>query len=315
MILLVVLTSGLCAFASVFYFLTPTRRAWVRERLAAHVPADTSDTPKRSRKERLEDLYDALERRFETTKLWRRIESLRERSGVSFRTAELVVFALSSGLAVVAFAGVTGSSLFVLVLLFLADLAVVGAVLGIKARRRLAAFDDQLPDLLDLLAANLKAGHSFGQGLQAVAADAESPARDELDRVLAEGRLGRPIESSLRDMNARIGSKEFDFVLTAVMIQREVGGSLAGLLEMVAQTVRQRHQFRRKLSALTATGRVSAYVLVGLPFLVALFLEAINPAYMSPLFDTSTGRLLIMVALVMIGIGAVLLRRIAAFAG
>ncbi len=116
-------------------------------------------------------------------------------------------------------------------------------------------------------------------------------------------------------MNARIGSKEFEFVLTAVTIQQQVGGSLAGLLEMVAQTVRQRHQFGRKLSALTATGRISAYVLVALPFLVALFLWAINPGYMSPLFQTSTGQMLIVVALVMIGFGAVLLRRIVSFGG
>jgi tight adherence protein B len=256
-----------------------------------------------------------MERRFQTTGPWQRLENLRQRSGVSIRTAELIVFAAASALVLVAFAGIAGSSPIVLLFLVLADLGGFLIVLSVKARRRMAAFDDQLPDLLDQLAASLKAGHSFSQAVQAVAADAEPPARDEFERVLAEGRLGRPIESAFRDMNARIGSKEFEFVLTAVTIQQQVGGSLASLLEMVAQTVRQRHQFARKLSALTATGRISAYVLVGLPFGVALFLSAINSSYMSPLFHTSTGRLLIVIALIMIGFGALLLRRIVSFTG
>jgi tight adherence protein B len=243
------------------------------------------------------------------------VERLRERAGVARGTAELVVLALAAGVALVFFGAVTGSSAALLVVLFLAGPAGLLVVLGVKARRRLRAFDDQLPDLLERLAATLKAGHSFTQALQAVADDADPPARDEFSRVLAEARLGRPLENAFRDMSARIGSKEFDFVLTAVTIQQQVGGSLAGLLELVAQTVRQRHQFSRKLSALTATGRISAYVLVALPFAVALFLQVINPDYMNPLFGTATGRMLIMVALIMIACGAVALRRIVSLGG
>ena len=118
------------------------------------------------------------------------------------------------------------------------------------------------------MAASLKAGHSFRQGMQSVVDEGVDPAAREFKRVLTEARLGRPMDDALTEMALRIGSKNFEFVMSAVTIQRQVGGSLAGLFDMVADTVRQRQQFRRKIKGLTAMGRMSAYVLVGLPFVV-----------------------------------------------
>ena len=138
-----------------------------------------------------------------------------------------------------------------------------------KAKRRLAAIDDQLPDLLVTLAATLKAGHSFRQGIQAVVDEGQPPASKEFKRVLTETQLGRPMDDALADMAARIGSKNVTFVVTAVTIQRQVGGSLAGIFDMVAEAVRNRQQFARKIRSLTAMGRASAYVLVGRPLLHA----------------------------------------------
>src|SRR6185437_10457999 len=121
-----------------------------------------------------------------------------------------------------------------------------------------------------------------------------------------------PMEEALTDTAERIGSKNFAFVITAVTIQRQVGGSLAGLFDMVADTVRQRQQFQRKIRSLTAMGRMSAYVLIGLPFFMAAALTAMNPGYMSPLYHSSTGHKLVVAALVMMGIGSLLLKRIVA---
>ena len=96
--------------------------------------------------------------------------------------------------------------------------------------------------------------------------------------MLTEARLGRPMDEALQEMAARVGSKNFDFVITAVTIQRQVGGSLAGLIDMVADTVRQRQQFARKIKGLTAMGRASAYVLMGLPFFIATHHHDHEPA-------------------------------------
>src|SRR6184192_4491087 len=103
------------------------------------------------------------------------------------------------------------------------------------------------------------------------------------------------MEQALMETADRIGSKNFSFVITAVNIQRQVGCSLAGLFDMVADTVRDRQQFARKIRSLTAMGRASAYVLVGLPFFIALAMSVLNPAYMDPLFHTPTGHMLMMV--------------------
>ena len=131
--------------------------------------------------------------------------------------------------------------------------------------------------------------------------------------MLTETRLGRPMDAALADMAQRIGSKNFEFVITAVTIQRQVGGSLASLFDMVADTVRNRQQFAKKIKGLTAMGRASAYVLIGLPFFVAFMLTLLNSEYMRPLWHTSTGHKLIITMFVMIGIGSLVLRKIVNF--
>jgi tight adherence protein B len=141
------------------------------------------------------------------------------------------------------------------------------------------------------------------------------PTARELRRVLTETRLGRPMDEALADMGERIGSTNLSFVLNAVTIQRQIGGSLAGLFDVVAETVRQRQQFARKIRSLTATGRMSAYVLAGLPFLVAALISVLSPSYMSPLWHSGTGHTIVGVALVMLGIGSVILKKIVSFKG
>ena len=158
-----------------------------------------------------------------------------------------------------------------------------------KARTRLRAFDNQLADLLVTLAASMKAGHSFRQGIQSVVDEGMEPAAREFKRVLTDTQLGRPMEDSLTEMAERVGSKDFTFVITAVTIQRQVGGSLASLFDMVAETVRQRQQFARRIRSLTAMGRMSAYVLVGLPFFLAFVMTLINRKFMAPLFHQPHG--------------------------
>src|SRR5204862_7741874 len=123
------------------------------------------------------------------------------------------------------------------------------------------------------------------------------------------------MEEALNDTADRIGSKNFSFVITAVNIQRQVGGSLAGLFDMVADTVPQRQQFARKIRSLTAMGRASAYVLVGLPFFIAFAITLLNPSYMDPLYHSSTGHTLIFMGLGMMAFGSLILKKIVSFKG
>ena len=201
-----------------------------------------------------------------------------------------------------------------MILAAMAGGAVPWLVVYIKGKRRTAAFENQLPDLLITLAASLKAGHSFKTGLQTIVDEGEA-SREQGAEARAHRGPARAADRSLSEMAARLGSKNFDFVITAVTIQRQVGGSLAGLIDMVADTVRQRQQFIRKIKGLTAMGRAGAYVLVGLPFFIAAVITLMNGSYMDPLYHSSTGHKLIITMLVMMAFGSFLLKRIVSFKG
>jgi tight adherence protein B len=123
------------------------------------------------------------------------------------------------------------------------------------------------------------------------------------------------MDDALADLAERIGSKNLSFVINAVTIQRQIGGSLAGLFDIVAETVRQRQQFLRKVKGLTAMGRMSAYVLVGLPFALAAIITMMNPQFMDVFWNTHYGHMLIGLDLVMITIGSLVLKKIVSFKG
>jgi tight adherence protein B len=305
---LIVLLAGAFAVAS-------PRDAWLKSRLRPHVAQQRRRT-KQSGRERLKiaaGLFHATENALGKFKPWHRLQRTLERADFPLRTVEFVYLMLGAGLV----GGLVGAGLTRSVPLIglglLGGAALPYLFLAFKARQRVKAFENQLPDLLVTMAAGLKAGHSFRQALQSVVDEDQPPASKELKRVLTETQLGRPMDEALVDMAQRIGSKNFEFVITAVTIQRQVGGSLAGLFDMVADTVRNRQQFAKKIKGLTAMGRASAYVLVGLPFFVAMMLTLLNSEYMRPLWHSSTGHKLIIIMLAMIGFGSLVLRKIVNF--
>jgi tight adherence protein B len=288
----------------------------LRRRIRPHVGQEPEKIKrKRERPGVLRNLFESTENVLGKSKQWSSLSRLLERGDVPLKTVEFAYVILACGLFlgfVVSVMGLHG--IFLFVAFILGALVPIGFVWR-KSKKRLAAFDEQLPDLLMAVAASLKAGHSFKQGIQTIVEEAQDPSKKEFQRVLAEASLGRPVEASLSDMAERLGSKNFSFIVTAVTIQNQVGGSLAGLFDMVADTVRQRQQFQRKIKALTAMGRASAYVLIALPIFLAMLLTAVNHKYMRPLFFSSAGHTLIIVGLVAMSIGSVILRKIVSFKG
>ncbi len=300
--------------ASAFLFASP-KGAWLKGRLAPHV-AEKRQRAKRVRGERLalaSGLFRATENALGHLKPWKRLGHMLERADLPLRTVEFVYIIVGSALLF----GLVAAA-FRIQVVFVGAALLAGGLLpymfvSLKARRRLKAFENQLPDLLVTMAAGLKAGHSFRQALQSVVDEDQPPASKELKRVLTETQLGRPMDAALLEMAHRIGSKNFEFVITAVTIQRQVGGSLAGLFDMVADTVRNRQQFAKKIKGLTAMGRASAYVLIGLPFFVAGMLTLVNEQYMRPLWTTSIGHKLLILMVVMMTIGSLILRKLVNF--
>ena len=313
--------AGLLVLLGALAFSFTRRTVWVKERLEAHVPPTRVRTRRASRSERfpfVQSLVRATERALGRARHLQAIGRLlawRWRADMPLRPAEflyVVIAAAFGGGLVVGFALRTPVG-------FLLGFAVGGLVpvafAMFKASRRLKAFEGQLPDLLITLAASLKAGHSFRQGIQTVVDEGQPPAADELKRVLTDTQLGRPMEDALAEMAQRLGSKNFEFVINAVTIQRQVGGSLAGLFDMVAETVRQRQQFARRIKSLTAMGRMSAYVLIGLPFFLAGAMTLINRSFMRPLWERHAGHVMLGAGLTMMCVGSLILKKIVSFRG
>jgi tight adherence protein B len=307
---LVLLAIGLVAAAQ--------KEGRLKATVAAHVEGNRRKSKSAAARERFaagSALMRATENAFGHLRQWRKVHRLLERADVPLRTVEFLYIAAGSSFLVGLLAAASGQDTFFVVGGFAVGGSVPFAYLTFKAKKRLRAFDNQLPDLLLTVAASLKAGHSFKQSLQTIVDEGQPPASKEFQRALAEARLGRPMEDALAEMAERVGSKDLDFVITAVTIQGQVGGSLAGLFDMVAEAVRQRQQFARKIRGLTAMGRASAYVLVGLPFVTAAILTLLNGELMDPLYHTSTGHMMIFAGLTMMGIGSLLLRKIVSFRG
>jgi tight adherence protein B len=314
----VALAVAACIFAGAVLLLAAPRGDRLRRRLAPYVGARARKRARGRTQERFATasmVMRATERAFGHLRVWHWLHRLLERADVPLRTVELVYAAAGSGLLLGLLFAVAGAPALVTLLAIVCGAAIPVLVVSVKARRRLAAIEEQLPDLLVTLAASLKAGHSFHQGIQAVVDEGQPPASAEFKRVLTDTRLGRSMDDALAEMGERVSSKNLTFVLTAVTIQRQVGGSLAGIFDMVADAVRQRQQFARKIRSLTAMGRASAYVLVGIPFFLLGAISLVNAEYMDPLYHTSTGHTLMVAGVVMIAFGSLVLRRIVSFRG
>jgi tight adherence protein B len=309
---LLVLAAGILAASTL-------RGSWLKRRVAAHVEPSRGRAAKhrtgRERLAMLSGLFRVTESTFAHRRQWRNLQLLLERADLPLRTVEFAWLLIGCSFVLAVLAAIISGGALAILACFLIGGFVPYLVVWMKAKRRMRAFEDQLPDLLITMAASLKAGHSFKQGIQSVVDEGQDPAAKELRRVITDTQLGRPMDAALQETADRIGSKNFSFVITAVNIQRQVGGSLAGLFDMVADTVRDRQQFARKIRSLTAMGRMAAYVLVGLPFFIALAMTVLNPTYMDPLFHTHTGHMLIMGGLTMMAFGSLILKKIVSFKG
>ena len=301
-------------FAAGVLALPAGSRTRLRKRLAPYVPSDLQPLQSRPRRPGFrERIYASIERALGDTGLWKRLLFALERAGSKTPPAQYFCLMLGTGLVLAFFFMILGLPFILAVLVIPLGALAPYWWLKVKAGRRQKEFDDQLPQLLMTLAASVRVGHSFRQAMQAVASEKQEPASSEFARLLVETDIGRPLDEALSDTAKRLGSKNFEYVIHAITIQREVGGSLGDLFDMASETVRLRQQFTSKVRALTAMGRMSAYVLVCVPFIAVGIMSLINADYVSPLFTTGTGHVLILIALTGIAIGGLLLRKIVSF--
>lgn len=240
----------------------------------------------------------------------RDLQLLIDQADVDWRVGSFVLYTLG---------GAIGFGLAAWLMSSLAIVALAAAAFGatlpylyVKRRKatRLDKFEEHLPEAIDLLGRAIRAGHAFSTGLGMVAEESPEPVAEEFRRVFEEQRFGLSMEDSMLALADRIDLLDVRIFVTALLIQREVGGNLAEILDKIAHTIRERFTIQRQVRVYTAQGRFTGYLLAVLPIGVGTLIGIINHEYMSVLFTEPTGRMMIAVALLLQVVGFFAIRRI-----
>jgi tight adherence protein B len=230
------------------------------------------------------------------------LDSILDEAGVTTPAKDLIVIVGAAALACFAFGLVLGAPV-VGVLMALLCPVLGRMLLSMLADRRRRAFAGQLDEILQMMAGSLRAGYSLPQAVATIGQEAGVPVSQEFTRVTNETRVGRSMMDSLDDVATRMRNEDFYWITQAIGINREVGGNLADVLDNVSKTIRERTAMKRQVAALAADGKLSAIILMLLPFVVALFLFFLNPTYIMKLFAEPMGWGMIAAGAIMLSIG------------
>ena len=232
-------------------------------------------------------------------------------AALKFRASEFALLHFVGVVIVVVVLMLVGAPLVVVLIVGLLVVCAPLFWLNSKGTARRRAFDAQVPNTLSILAGSLRAGQGFEQAIAIAASEAPEPTASELTRVLAQQRLGVAPEEALREVAERMQSEAFDWVVMTTIIQRQVGGNLAEIYESTASTLRERAKMQRQIKTLTAEARLSAIILIILPFGIAGMVGLVNRDYLKPLYETSIGWTMLGLAVVLLIVGILWMRRIA----
>jgi tight adherence protein B len=196
--------------------------------------------------------------------------------------------------------------------------AIVAALFGslpifylkIKGSRRMKAFDNGLPDAIDMMARALRAGHSMSASINVIAEQSVEPVRSEFSEVFKQQNFGLPIRDAMEQMLNRIPSQDLRVMVTGILVQKETGGNLAEILDRTSATIRERLKIQGEIRTHTAQGRMTGYILTALPIVMLLVINFLNPGYSKVLIDTPTGNMLAYIGLGLLVAGGLIIRQI-----
>jgi tight adherence protein B len=238
--------------------------------------------------ERPGPITEFLDRLGEGTDLYDNLAQGLARADLKFRPAEFVALMILSAVVVGALGALLSRAVGFTLLSVAAGLYVPFWYLHRAQRRRLKEFNDQLGDMLNLVVNGLRAGYSTLMALEAVGRELPDPISTEFRRVVQEIQLGIPMEDALAHLVRRIDSDDLDMIITAIEVQREVGGNLAEILDTISHTIRERVRIKGEIQALTAQGQITAWALSLMPVGLSLLLYLINRDYMGAFFAPET---------------------------
>ena len=314
MILLFSLLFAFLFFILLFLGLTAVlrRRREVAERIQMFSGYQPSVVRKASvfevLRSRLHEIFAEKARRTDTGLGRKQLDLMMVRAGLPLLGSEFLAISAGGALLVfVIFALATRNpvtGLLALLLFLASDFVFVQR----RITKRLDNFQRQLADCLSLVANSLRAGFSFLQTMEIISREMEPPMSTEFERVMRDTTLGKSLDEALHDMDERVDSADFSLVVTAVLIQQQVGGNLATILDTIRST--ERIRIRREVNTLTAQGKMSGIVLACIPVALALFFYITSPEYLTPLLTTDIGKVAIIGTVFLVIVGFIIIRKI-----
>ncbi len=284
-----------------------TRR--LRNRIKAITESFDRESINLLRQSRLNKM-NPLDRKLENIPGMSGLNQLIEQAGYSIPAYRFVLIMLVSSIFV--FIAMYFISKHPIIALFAASICWILPLqkLRIERSKRMSRFEEQLPEALDIMSRALRAGHPFTETLNLVAEEMDSPIAYEFGRTFSDINYGVSIKQGFLSLLERIPSMSLMTVITAVLIQRETGGNMAEILDKISAVVRSRFRFQRKVRTLSAEGRLSAWILTLVPFVLAAVIMLLNPDYLPMLTKDPLGRDLIVTAFVMISVGILWIRKL-----
>jgi tight adherence protein B len=292
------------------------RRTVVEERLGdvTSAPAVVVSDEQLVAGQRPSPIADILEARFSGSSLFNNMARDLARADLKLRPAEYIATIIISGIGVGLVGGILARAVAFSFIAGIGGLFIPIMYVRSRQSARLHTFEAQLPDMINLTVNSLRAGYSIMQALEAVSKEMPVPTSLEMRRVVQEMQLGISLETALESLLRRVASTDLKLMVTAMNIQREVGGNLAEILDTISFTIRERIRIKGEIRVLTAQQRITGYMIGMVPFVLALFLYFVNRQYIMQFFSPATrvcGIPMVITGLVMIFLGFFAVQKIA----
>jgi tight adherence protein B len=240
----------------------------------------------------------------------RSLESLIQQANAQFPPGVYILFSLILALTGYASCSIITKNFLIAIIVAVCAAGLPFLVLRLNKQKRMQKFEKQLPEGLELVARSLRAGHSFQGGIQEVGSNFDDPLGTEFEKILAEINFGLSVQDALKNLTNRVDCPDIKYFVVSVILQRETGGNLAEIMESIARIIRERFKFKDKVRVLSAESKLSAIILICIPFFVVITLWFLNPDYIATLINEPAGRLMSGIAVFMMLLGVIVMKRV-----
>jgi tight adherence protein B len=319
MIVILVVVAAAIYYMIVAFSRGPAEKEIISDRFHAVVDESSITPAEKARASQIREeskgtrdggLMDELDMVFEKRSFAQNMLIEFQKADIHLRYSEYLVITASCVIIMAGVGFAMTRSPILAILISLVGLPLPRIYVMMRQRKRLSLIEGQIIDALGLISNSMKSGYSFLQAIELCSNEAPLPIRDEFKRILRETNLGRPLEDALADFGERIPTEDVRLMLTAILIQRQVGGNLSEVLDKIAYTIRERLRIKGEVDTLTAQGKMQGIILILLPFVLLFLISRIQPELTTILFTNILGQILLVISVILMTIGGTMIRKI-----